>query len=119
MDDISEFLEILPYFSWGLLTVVLAILEIKSLCHRLSDDPTAEPGHGRFIPPPGDGYEYYVSASTIVYILKKYGAYRVYVVQGDNPNTELKQDRYGTFFYVRGANTGTIEKNIDTMYRRK
>ena len=118
MYDISKTLEILPYLSCGLLAVVFAVLEIKSLRERISDDPTAEPGRGGFIPPPGDGYEYYVSASTIVYILKKYGAYRVYVVQGDNPNAELKHDRYGTFFSAHGANTGTIEKIVDAAYRR-
>lgn len=118
MYDISKTLEILPYLSWGLLAVVLAVLEFKNFREQLSDGPTAEPGRGGFIPPPGDGYEYYVSASTIVYILKKYGAYRVYVVQGDNPNAKLKHDRYGTFFCARGADTGTIEKIVDAAYRR-
>lgn len=115
--NISRTLEIIPYFSWGILTVVLIFLEVKNFREQLSDGLSAEPGRGGFVLPPGDGYEYYVSANSIVYILQKAkNRFRIYVVQGAYPNTKMKRDKYGAYFNVRCHDTGTAEKIVDTAF---
>ena len=115
--NIERTLEFLPYISWGILVMVLVFLEIKNLKEMLIDGPVAEPGRGGFIPPSGDGYEYYVSSSAIVYILQKAkNRFRVYLIQGDSPNTHMKHDKHGSYFTIRCEDTSAAEKIIDNTF---
>lgn len=117
--DIEKTLEFLPYVSWGILAVTLLILEIKNFKEMLVDRPSSEPGRGGFIPPPGgDGYEYYVSNATIVYILRKARkAFRVYIIKGSSPTARVKRDKHGEYFTVRCEDAGTAEKIIDNAFK--
>ena len=115
--DIERTLEIFPYVSWGILAVTLLILEIKNFQEMLIDSPGSDSGRGGFIPPSGDGYMYYVSSSTIVYILQKAkNRFRVYLIQGNTPNAHIKHDKHGKYFIVRCEDTGTAEKIVDNAF---
>lgn len=116
--NISRTLEILPYLSWAILFVGLCFLEVKNYREQLSEAPVPEPGRGGFVPPPGEGYEYYVSAESIVYILKKAKRlYRIYVVQGKTPNAMIKHDRFGSYFIVRCDSSAVAENIIDRSFQ--
>lgn len=115
---IEQTLEYLRYMSWGILLITLLFLEIKNFKEQLTDDPSADSGRSGFIPPHGNGWEYYVSSSTIVYILKKAkNRFRVYLIQGEKPFTHLKHDHYGVYFTVRAEEAGTAEKIVDQLFR--
>ena len=112
--DISQTLTFLPYVVWVVLGVTFILLEVRAFREALVDVPVPETGRGGFIPPRGNGYEYYVSASTIVYILKKdKRTHRVYLISGQAPGAKLKQDRHGTYFTVRASDPGTVENIVD------
>lgn len=116
--NIEQTLEYLPYISFGILVVTLLFLESRNIKEQLRDRPEAESERGNFIPPHGDGYEYYVSANTIVYVLNKAKKrFRVYLIQGNQPHVRLKHDSHGTYFTVRAENTGTVEKIIDRTFK--
>lgn len=115
--QISRTLEALPYLSWVILAVALVLLEIKSYRERQTVQPEPEPGRGGFVPPPGNGYEYFVTSGRICYILRKSKRVcRVYVVQGQNPGVNLKHDRYGQYFTVQAQDLATAEKIVDAAF---
>lgn len=115
--SIERTLEFFPYACFVILGVMLLLFEIKNLKEMLIDRPRADPGRGGFIPPSGDGYEYYVSKSTIVYILQKAkNRFRVYLIQGGTPNAQMKHDKHGHYFTVRCEDTSTAEKIIDNAF---
>lgn len=115
--NIERTLEYLPYISLGILGILLIFLEIKNFKEMLIDRPKSEPGRGGFLPPSGEGYEYYVSNSTIVYIFRKAkNRFRVYLIQGNSPNACMKKDKHGTYFTVRCEDTGTAEKVVDNAF---
>ena len=115
--SISRTLEVLPYLSWLVLGIGLILLEVKNFNGQVGDGPTPDPSRNGFIPPPGDGYEYYMKGS-ILYIVRK-GAkrFRVYIAKGDAPDVKMKQDRYGRYFSVRSAECSIVEKIIEKAYR--
>lgn len=115
--NIEHTLEFFPYACFVILGAMLLFFEIKNFKETLVDKPRSDPGRSGFIPPSGDGYEYYVSNSTIVYILQKAkNRFRVYLIQGNAPNAHLKKDRHGQYFTVHCENTGTAEKIIDNAF---
>lgn len=115
--DIELTLEFFPYACIAILVVILVFFEIKNLKEMLIDRPNSDPGRGGFIPPSGDGYEYYVSSSTIVYILHKAkNRFRVYLIRGNTPNVHIKHNKYGRYFTVRCEDTGTAEKIVDNAF---
>lgn len=115
--NISKTLEILPYMAYGLLGIIWIFLEIKNYRGHVTEGPVAEPGREGFIPPPGEGYEYYVSSNNICYILQKAkNRFKVYVVRGENPSVNLKRDKYGTYFNARCQDAGAAEKIVDIAY---
>ena len=100
--NIERTLEFLPYVAWWILALTLVIFEVKNFKDMVIDRPKADPGRGGFIPPSGEGYEYDVSRSTIVYILQKAkNCFRVYLIQGDSPTVRVKHDKHGLYFTVR------------------
>lgn len=115
--NIERTLEFFPYASWAVLVITLLFFEVKNIREMLIDRPHSEPGRGGFIPPSGEGYEYYVSNSTIVYILQKAkNRFRVYLIQGSSPNAPMKHDKHGQYFTIRCEDTGTAEKIIDNAF---
>lgn len=115
--NIERTLDFLPCISWGILALTLVFLEVKNLKEMLIDRPQANPGRGGFIPPSGEGYEYYVSRSTIVYILQRAkNRFRIYLIQGESPNARMKRDKHGTYFTVRCEDTSTAEKIVDNAF---
>lgn len=115
--NISRTLEILPYIAYSLLGIIWIILEIKNFREHVTESPVVEPGRNGFIPPPGEGYEYYVSSNNICYILQKAkNRFKIYVVCGDSPAAKLKRDKYGTYFNARCRNAGAAEKIVDVVY---
>ena len=115
--NIERTLEFFPYVCITILVAMLVIFEIKNLKEMLIDRPRSDPGRGGFIPPSGDGYEYYVSSATIVYILQKAkNRFRVYLIQGNTPNAHMRHDKHGKYFTVRCEDTGTAEKIIDNAF---
>ena len=115
--DIELTLEFFPYTCIAILAAILVFFEIKNFKEMLIDRPDSDPGRGGFIPPSGDGYEYYVSCSTIVYILQKAKKrFRVYLIQGGTPNAHIKHDKHGKYFTVRCEDTGTAEKIVDKAF---
>ena len=116
-NNIERTLAFFPYACLVLLVLALVFLEIKNRKEMLVDRPCAEPGRGGFVPPSGDGYEYYVSRSTIVYILRKAkNRFRVYLIQGGTPNARMKHDKYGQYFTIHCENTSAAEKIIDNAF---
>lgn len=115
--NISRTLEIMPYLSYIILFIVWLCIETKCYKEQLSDDPQPEPGRENFILPPGDGYEYYVSANSIVYILRKAKRrFRIYVIYGESPGVRMKKDKYGRYFNVRCQDAGSAERIIDKAF---
>ena len=117
--DIERTLDFFPYVSCAILAATLLILEIKIFKEMLVDRPSAEPGRAGFIPPSGgDGYEYYVSNTTIVYIFRKARkAFRIYIIKGPSPIAHMRRDKHGEYFTVRCEDTGTAEKIIDNTFK--
>lgn len=114
---ISRTLEILPYMAYTLLGIVWIITEIKNYrdTHRepLGDTPWRE----GFIPPLGEGYEYYVNANSLCYILHKAkNRFRIYIIQGDRPAAKLKHDKYGTYFTASCQDAAAAEKIVDIAF---
>ena len=115
--SIERTLEFFPAASLVILAVMLLFFEIKNIKEMLMDRPRPEPARGGFIPPSGDGYEYYVSNSNIVYILQKArNRFRVYLIQGNTPRAHIKCDKYGRYFTVSCEDTGTAEKIVDNAF---
>lgn len=115
--NISKTLEILPYMAYGLLGIIWIILEIKNFREQITEEPIAEPGREGFIPPPDEGYEYYINSNNICYILQKAkNRFKVYVVRGESPAVKLKRDRYGMYFNARCQDAGAAEKIVDIVY---
>lgn len=115
--NIERTLEYFPYVCLVLLGVSLLFFEIKNIKEMLVDRPHPDLRRNGFLPPPGDGYEYYISNSTIVYILQKAkNRFRVYLIQGDSPKAHTKHDKYGKYFTVKCENTSIAEKIIDNAF---
>lgn len=115
--SIERTLEIFPYVCFFLLGVTLLFLEIKNIKEMVADRLDPNPGRGGFIPPSEEGYEYYVSNTTIVYILQKAkNRFRVYMILGDSPGVHMRHDKYGKYFTVHCKDTGTAEKIIDKTF---
>lgn len=92
-------------------------MEIKNYCEYITESSEVEPRRNGFIPPPGEGYEYYVNSNDICYILKKTkNRFKIYVVRGNIPVAKLKRDKYGTYFNVRCRDAGAAEKIVDIAY---
>lgn len=117
--DINETLRILPQISWALLAFFLILSEIRVFREYRTVENTERPETGRdgFLPPPGNGYEHYINASTVVYILRKgFNQFRVYLVRGDTPNARLRQDKYGRYFKVRCPDEGRAERIAENLF---
>lgn len=115
--SISQTVDIMPYVSCIVLLILLLVLEIINRKENLVDKPFTEPGRGGFLPPPGEGYEYYISADTIVYILhKSKRQYRIYLVKGNAPNAAIKHDRYGRYFKVLCDDFAAAERIIEKAF---
>lgn len=114
---ISRTLEILSYMAYALLGIVWIIMEIKNYCetHREPDGDT--PWREGFIPPPGEGYEYYVNANSLCYILHKAkNRFKIYIIQGERPAAKLKRDKYGTYFNASCQDAAAAEKIVDVAF---
>lgn len=95
--NIERTLQILPGVCWAVLGIVLLFLEIKNFKEMVKDSPEA--GRGGFIPPSGDGYEYFVDSTRIVYVFQRAkNKFRIYLIQGDAPNVSMKHDKHGQYF---------------------
>ena len=116
--NIERTIEFLPYISWGILVIIFIFLEIRNKKEILTLKPEAEASRGGFIPPSGNGYEYYVSSSMIVFIIQKAkNRFRVYFIQGDiSSNLPVKHDKYGKYVTISASDTGTVEKIIDNTF---
>ena len=115
--SISRTLEIMPYISYAILTIFLILLEIRNWREHLTDSPCAEPGRDGFIPPPGNGYEHYISSNAIVYLLRKSAKkYRVYLVRGETTKARIKCDRYGRYFKVTSDNPAAAERIAEKVF---
>ena len=89
--NIERTLQILPGMCWAVLGIVLLFLEIKNFKEMVVDKP--EVGRDGFIPPSGDGYEYFVDSTRIVYVFQRAkNKFRIYLIQGDAPNVSMKHD---------------------------
>lgn len=65
----------------------------------------------------GEGYEYYVNANSICYILQKAkNRFKIYIIQGDRPAAKLKQDKYGTYFNASCQDAAAAEKIVDVAF---
>ena len=110
-------MEVLPYISYALLGITLVCLEIRTFAETRTSGST-DTDHG-FTPPPGDGYTYYCSSDTVVYIHRKARrCYRAYIVRSPH-HVMLKHDRYGRYHTVRCGDSATAEHVIDRIYARK
>ena len=116
--NISRTLEYLPYVSWFILGAFLVFFEVKNFRSMLADRAVPDRARGGFIPPPGDGYEYYAGGSILYIVRKGPGRFRVYVATGDGPKVPLKSDRYGRFFSVSAGDSATVEKIIENAYAK-
>ena len=117
--DIYSALEILPRVAWGLLIAVLVLKEVQCFREFLTARSTErpEPGSDGFTPPPGEGYQHYINASTIVYIHPNgRSRYRIYLVRGDAPRAKLRSDRYGRYFKVSCPDEGRAEKIAENAF---
>lgn len=115
--SIERTLEFFPYVCFVILGVTLLLFEIKNAKEMLVDKPRSDPGRGGFIPPSGEGYEYYVSNSTIVYIIQKAkNRFRIYLIQGNVPKVHMKHDKHGQYFTIHCEDSGTAEKIIDNAF---
>lgn len=116
--NIERTLQILPGVCWAVLGIVLLFLEIKNFKEMVKDSPEA--GRGGFIPPSGDGYEYFVDSTRIVYVFQRAkNKFRIYLIQGDAPNVSMKHDKHGQYFTVRSESTATAEKIIDNTFHNR
>ena len=90
----------------------------KNFKEMVKDSPEA--GRGGFIPPSGDGYEYFVDSTRIVYVFQRAkNKFRIYLIQGDAPNVSMKHDKHGQYFTVRSESTATAEKIIDNTFHNR
>lgn len=116
MYNIEYTLSIMPHICITCLLTVLVVLEVRE---GLTRHPTkSAPAIGGFIPPPGDGYEYFVSQNEILYIQKRtHTLYRVYLVHGDIENMKLRSDKYGNYISIHGQNTAAVEQTLDNLFQ--
>ena len=117
--NISRTLEVLPYVSWFILGASLIFFEVRNFKSMLSDRAVPDSSRGGFVPPPGDGYEYYAGGNILYIVRKGPNRFRVYIVTGEGPSAPLKTDRYGRFFSVSAGDNATVEKIIENAYRRR
>lgn len=116
--DISKTLQFAPYISFAVILIAWIIIEINCLKEQLNEKVMLEPIREGFIPPAGNGYEYYVNSDNVVYILQRHKKnFRIYVTQGNLPKAKMKHDRYGTYFDIRSEDSGTVERIIDSIYK--
>lgn len=114
---ISRTLEILPYIAYALLGIVWITMEIKNYCDTHREPEGDTPWREGFIPPPGEGYEYYVNANSLCYILHKAkNRFKIYIIQGEQPAAKLKRDKYGTYFNASCQNAAAAEKIVDVAF---
>lgn len=118
--SISRTLELMPWLAGIVLGLTWAFLEIRNFREQVSDGPDIEPGRNGFVRPPGDGYEFFVTDYTIVYVLRiSTRQYRIYLVQGDVPlGVKIKHDRYGSYFKVRSRDSNFVEKIVADTFRQ-
>ena len=119
--SISRTLELMPWLAGIVLGLTWAFLEIRNFLEQVADGPDIEPGRNGFVRPPGeDGYEFFVTDYTIVYVLRKSARqYRIYLVQGDVPwGVKIKHDRYGSYFKVRSKDSDLVEKIVADTFRK-
>ena len=119
MYNIEYTLSIMPHICITCLLTVLVVLEVRDALTRHSTK--SAPAIGGFIPPPGDGYEYFVSSNEILYIKKRsHTLYRVYLVHGDiKKNMNLRSDKYGNYISIHGQNTAAVEQTLDNLFQTK
>ena len=117
--DIYSALDILPKVAWVLLFAVLILQEVRNFREFLTERSTElpEPGSNGFTPPPGEGYQHYINASTVVYIQPNgRHRYRIYLIRGDAPRAKLRADRYGRYFKVSAADEGQAEMITENAF---
>lgn len=118
MYNIEYILSILPQISLTCLLTVFIGLEVKEALTRHSTKST--PAIGGFIPPPGEGYEYFVSPNEILYIQKRSRTlYRAYLVRGYPENIKFRfhSDKYGSYISIHGQNTAAVEQTLDNLFQ--
>lgn len=114
---ISRTLEFLPYMAYAILGLVWVFMEVKCFRELQREKPGETAWREGFIPPPGEGYEYYVNANSICYIQQKAkNRFKIYIVQGDRPAAKLKQDKYGTYFNASCQDAAAAEKIVDVAF---
>lgn len=116
MYNIEYTLSIMPHICIACLLTFLVILEVRDGLTRHSTK--SAPAIGGFSPPPGDGYEYFVSTNKILYIKKRTRTlYRVYLVRGDIKNMRIRSDKYGNYISIHGQNTAAVEQTLDNLFQ--
>ena len=115
--NISRTLEFLPYVCWFILVACLILFEVKNFKSMLADRPVPDNARDGFIPPHGDGYEYYAGGNILYIVRKGPNRFRVYLVTGDGPNVKYKTDQYGRFFSVSAGDYATVEKIIENALK--
>ena len=116
--NIEYTLSIMPYICITCLLTVLVVLEVRDALTRHSTK--SAPAIGGFIPPPGDGYEYFVSQNKILYIKKRTcSLYRVYLVRGNTENIKVRvrSDKYGNYISIHGQNSAAVEEILDNLFQ--
>lgn len=119
---IARSMAFLPYVSVAALVIALILLEVKAWKETAAEEPEPEPGRNGFVVPPGgEGYEYYVNANNIVFILQKAKKrFRVYLMVADaTPHVTLKHDKYGRYFNCRAADSGEVERIVDAAFEMR
>ncbi|MCD7748980.1 MAG: hypothetical protein LUH42_02900 [Oscillospiraceae bacterium] len=116
---IARTMQFLPYVSLAVLVAALLFLEVKAWREQSTEEPEPEPGRAGFINPPGgEGYEYYVNGTNIVYILRKAKRrFRVYLAKTTtSPSAKVKRDRWGQYFTVRCNDAAACEHIVDAAF---
>lgn len=117
--DISTTLEYFPQAALVILAILLVFLEVRTFLEYRTEGntPGPGPGHNRFLPPSGDGYEHYIDSGTIVYLLKRgRNRYRVYLVKGRDPNAKLRRDKYGRYFKIHASDPAAAERIAENAF---
>lgn len=118
MYNIEYTLSIMPHICITCILTVLVISEARDALTRHSTK--SAPAIGGFIPPPGEGYEYFVSPNEILYIQKRSRTlYRAYLVRGYPENIKFRfhSDKYGSYISIHGQNTAAVEQTLDNLFQ--
>jgi hypothetical protein len=107
----------MPYICWVTIGITAVVREGINISTQVREEPEAV--RGLFIPPSGEGYQYFVGNGKVVYVfMKSRGLYRCYIVEGETPRVFMRRDRHGRYFTLHCPNTATAERLIDQVYEQ-